>query len=586
MSSAVSHKQPPTLVTVKAVHTGGPPRGSLAAPARDRDDFNFQGRRARRQSHSVHSRSVHSRSQDKEPDKSARSHSSQGVHIEVAQAVFSQRRNSTSSHKARSHSPHSKEHDQQASRSDSGRLSVETLSPPTHTRGLSDVLEGDERPVVRGRRRLTPVSPHYPISRKPKIERIDFSKVTLSCDKEKGTCTVSNLFLEGAHLNALHNTMREQFSDSKILKFVNCRFTKDGILRLRNFNQQLTELDLSDSSVDLESEGSEFYLRFLSSLTHVKKISFAFWQGLPIQNGQFEAVAKMMHALVAIDLSHTDCKRADLEQFVHFPALTEVNISDCVKISDRGFQNLATIRTLSRLLMAGCEITAYGFEQLGVAINRNETQLTELDLSRTSFNDEWFKPLLHFSRLQKLTLIRCNQITGKNLFHGTGKVNIPDSLTHIDLTQCLRLQGAYLVEFAKTNVKFINLKQCDRTLVTKNHIDHLLSWYKGDDKIRIKSEYDDVEDLSPLMAGLSLSPVSQGRGTTPTYGQASDAQSNGSRARGSSAAKSDDVPEAAHTPTKEKTESKKENGKKDSGKGKAETSETYVCCGDDCCVIL
>ena len=179
------------------------------------------------------------------------------------------------------------------------------------------------------------------------------------------------------------------------------------------------------------------------------------WEQIFSDEGGNTLLAQISDLRSVTELDLSECEKISnkgLEQIARFPALTSLNLQGCDQITDKGLEQITKLTALRSLNLQGCKrISDKGLEQV--------TKLTSLtSLNLYAYNSD--KVLEHIAKLTALTwlnLAYCDLISDKEL----ERVAKLTALTSLNLEGCKQINDKGLEQVAKlTALTSLDLSSC------------------------------------------------------------------------------------------------------------------------------
>ena len=238
--------------------------------------------------------------------------------------------------------------------------------------------------------------------------------------------------------------------------------------------------------VDGSSSSMELFLKQCHSMMSNNLVSLSL-KGSNITPSAFVLLVSECHSLASLDLSCCNSlfmtgqlleKRSDVERLQSSLAtVTDLKLDSIRYLSDVMFSRIVDVSpNIERLSLAGSQLSfhssqAYAgvgkssciftFENVLRFVRSRSSQLTSLNLSRTSINDIWLRMLADVVdlELRELHLVCCREVTDEGMMYVCGKMS---RLVHLDISQCSELGDRTLYAICNNlnDLCFLNLAGC------------------------------------------------------------------------------------------------------------------------------
>lgn len=219
-------------------------------------------------------------------------------------------------------------------------------------------------------------------------------------------------------------------------------------------DSSLTQLSKLTQLKDLYLNGANSAsLNRLKSLTRLEKLSLH--SCLLITSIGLKHISHLT-ALQTLHLTETQINDVDLSVLKGCTALRHLSLDTCLKITDSGLINLSHF-TLHTLALARCpQITDIGLDNLkGLAAS-----LEFLDLTESGITDVSLSYLRIFTRLRRLNLHQCVQLTGAGLIH----LQALTALRTLILNRCPQIDDTGILNLSTlTALRLLGLSKCPVT---------------------------------------------------------------------------------------------------------------------------
>lgn len=150
------------------------------------------------------------------------------------------------------------------------------------------------------------------------------------------------------------------------------------------------------------------------------------------------------------------------------PNITELSLSNCIRIGDQSIQRIVQhCKSLICLSLAYCE----NVTDVGVSMISHHPKLTMLDISGCSINDYGAGALRASPNIQYVTMSECNLVTD----HGLERLAKLENLKCLDISYCSNISdyGMKMLIYEKPRLTSLNIAGCK--LVTNDTLSNIAS---------------------------------------------------------------------------------------------------------------